>query len=67
MAVVVLELWNFVDIFITVYLGSRAYLYGRFKKNQFFASRSVYKYTTSKRIELESPDWSGFVENSKPD
>ncbi len=23
--------------------------------------------TTSKRIELESPGWSGFVENSKPD
>ena len=27
----------------------------------------VYTCTTFKRIELESPDWSGFVENSKPD
>ena len=24
-------------------------------------------YTTFKRIELESPGWSGFVENSRPD
>ena len=27
----------------------------------------VYKHEFSKRIELESPGWSGFVENSKPD
>ena len=30
-------------------------------------AQDVCKYTTSKRIELESPGWSGFVENSKPD
>ena len=27
----------------------------------------VRMHITSKRIELESPGWSGFVENSKPD
>ena len=33
---------------------------------QFYKS-CIHMYITSKRIELESPDWSGFVINSKPD